>query len=227
VILSAAFGAASAGFLPRPAHRLAVGFGAPPRSGCAVCARPFPVGLAGWVRVGTACPCTRGALRTPLLGAVAASLLAVRIGPSARLPALLLGLVPAVLLALVDRRCLRLPDRLVAALALGTALPLAALAPSRVGAACVSAVAVGVPYGILACLPRAGLGLGDVKLAAALGLILGFAGWPAVIVGVLTPHLINGPIALFLLVTGRAKGRTPLPFGPALLVGALIGLTAV
>jgi leader peptidase (prepilin peptidase) / N-methyltransferase len=62
-----------------------------------------------------------------------------------------------------------------------------------------------------------------VKLAAVLGLILGFAGWPAVIVGVVTPHLINGPIAVVLLVTrpGRA-----LPFGPALLAGALIGLIA-
>jgi leader peptidase (prepilin peptidase)/N-methyltransferase len=46
-----------------------------------------------------------------------------------------------------------------------------------------------------------------------------------VFVGVVTPHLINGPIALFLLVTGRARGGRPLPFGPALLAGALIGLT--
>jgi leader peptidase (prepilin peptidase)/N-methyltransferase len=76
-------------------------------------------------------------------------------------------------------------------------------------------------YAILAGL--GGLGLGDLKLAAVLALILGFAGWPAVIAGVLAPHLINGPIALFLLVTRR---RTVLPFGPALLAGALIGLTA-
>jgi len=34
--------------------------------------------------------------------------------------------------------------------------------------------------------------------------------------------LINGPIAVWLLVTRRADRRTALPFGPALLVGALI-----
>jgi leader peptidase (prepilin peptidase) / N-methyltransferase len=37
------------------------------------------------------------------------------------------------------------------------------------------------------------------------------------------PHLINGPIALVMLLTRRGR---PLPFGPALLAGALIGLTA-
>jgi leader peptidase (prepilin peptidase)/N-methyltransferase len=62
-----------------------------------------------------------------------------------------------------------------------------------------------------------------VKLAAVLALVLGFAGWPAVVVGVLAPHLINGPVALFVLVTGR---RRVLPFGPALLAGALVALTA-
>jgi leader peptidase (prepilin peptidase)/N-methyltransferase len=226
VILAATFGAAAAGFLPRPAHRLAVGFGAPPRSGCAACARPFPAGLAGWVRAGPACPCTSGWRLTALTGAATATVLAVRLGPSPRLPVHLLAAVPALLLALIDLRCLRLPDRLVAILALTAGLPLAALAPSKVGTALLAFVGVLAAYGIIASLPGGGLGLGDVKLAAVLGLILGFAGWPAVIVGVLTPHLINGPIALFLLVTGRASRRRPLPFGPALLAGALVALTA-
>lgn len=225
MILAATFGTATAAFLPCPAHRLAVAFGAPPRSGCAVCSRPFPVGLAGWVRVGAACPCARGGVRTALAGGGVAVVLAARLGPSPRLPILLVAAVPALLLALIDLRCLRLPDRLVAALALVGAVPLAALAPERLGAASGAAVAVLIPYGIFACLTGGGLGLGDVKLAAVLALVLGFAGWPAVFVGVVTPHLINGPIALFLLVTGRARGGRPLPFGPALLAGALIGLT--
>jgi leader peptidase (prepilin peptidase)/N-methyltransferase len=64
-----------------------------------------------------------------------------------------------------------------------------------------------------------------VKLAAVLALILGFAGWPAVLVGVLAPHVINGPVAIVLLLR-RAGRRTPIPFGPALLAGALIAITA-
>jgi leader peptidase (prepilin peptidase)/N-methyltransferase len=47
-----------------------------------------------------------------------------------------------------------------------------------------------------------------------------------VFVGLLAPHLINGPVALFLLVTRRASARRPLPFGPALLAGALLAITA-
>jgi leader peptidase (prepilin peptidase)/N-methyltransferase len=226
VIFAATFGAAAAGFLPRPAHRLAVGSGSPPRSACAVCSRPFPPGLAGWVRVGAACPCAPETGLVTLTGAATAVVLAVRLGPSPRLPVLLLAAVPALLLALVDLRCLRLPNPLVAALAITAGLPLAVLAPERAGTALLASVTVLAAYGILAGLPGRGLGLGDVKLAAVLGLILGFAGWPAVIAGVVTPHLINGPIAVFLLATGKAGRKRPLPFGPALLAGALLALTA-
>jgi leader peptidase (prepilin peptidase) / N-methyltransferase len=226
VLFAAVFGAATAGFLPRPAHRLAVGSGAPPRSACAACSRPFPAGLSGWVRVGAACACSANSVLTPLTGATIATVLAVRFGVSPRLPVLLLAAVPALLLALVDLRCLRLPNPLVAALAITAGFPLAVLAPERAGTALLASVTVLAAYGILASLPGGGLGLGDVKLAAVLSLILGFAGWPAVIAGVVTPHLINGPIALFLLITRRAGRRRPLPFGPALLAGALLALTA-
>ena len=154
-------------------------------------------------------------------GATVGAVLAVVIGPAPLLPIGLLAAVPGVLLAVIDLRCLRLPDQVVAALGLTAVAPLAALWPGRIGAALVGAGAVLIAYAILVLL--GGLGLGDLKLAAVLALILGFAGWPAVLVGVLAPHVINGPVALFMLVSGRRK---VLPFGPALLVGALIGLTA-
>jgi leader peptidase (prepilin peptidase)/N-methyltransferase len=220
VIFAAAFGAASAAFLPRLAHRLAVGYADEPRRNCAVCARPFSPGLSGWVRAGAACSCSGGYAWTVLTGAAVAAVLAVAIGPSPLLPAYLLAAVPGVLLAVIDLRCLRLPDRLVGLVAVTAGVPLAVLRPERIAPALVAAVTVLIAYGIVVLL--GGLGLGDLKLAAVLALILGFAGWPAVVVGVLAPHLINGPIALFVLVTGR---RRVLPFGPALLAGALIALT--
>jgi leader peptidase (prepilin peptidase)/N-methyltransferase len=222
VIIAAAFGAASAAFLPRVAHRLAVGFADLPRPGCAACSRPFPMGLPGWVRAGAACSCSGGYAPAVLAGALVAAVLAVLVGPVPELPFYLLAAVPGLLLAMIDRRCLRLPDPLVGALAVTTAVPLAVLRPGRIGVALVAAVAVLTAYAILALL--GGLGLGDVKLAAVLALILGFAGWPAVIAGVLLPHLINGPVALFLLLTRRAGRQRAIPFGPALLVGALLGL---
>jgi leader peptidase (prepilin peptidase)/N-methyltransferase len=163
---------------------------------------------------------------TVLAGASVASFLAIRLGPSPRLPVYLLAAVPGLLLGLIDLRCRRLPDRLVGALAVTAGVPLAVLAPGRLGSALPVAGAVLIAYLLVAALPGGGLGLGDVKLAAVLGLILGLAGWPAVVAGVLLPHLINGPIAVVLLVTRRAGRKKALPFGPALLVGALVAVTA-
>lgn len=222
VILAATFGAAAGAFLPRVAHRLAVPFGATSRSACAVCARPFPQGLDGWVRAGPPCPCTPGPWRTVLGSAAAAGLLGATVGPTPLLPVLLLAVVLGALLVEVDLRCLRLPDPLVGTLAVLIAVPLTVLGePGRLGRALLAAVLVGLAYLVVALLPGRGLGLGDVKLAAVLGFLLGYLGWPAVVIGVLAPHLINGPVALFLLVTRRAGRGTALPFGPALLAGAL------
>ncbi len=162
-------------------------------------------------------------------GALVAGLLGAAVGPAplllVLLPAVLLGL----LLAAVDLRCLRLPDPLVALLAAVTVLPLSLGAllggdPARLGRAVAAALLSGTLYLIIALLPGAGLGLGDVKLAAILGFTLGCVGWPALAVGLLAPHLINGPIVVGLLLTRRAARRTALPLGPALLAGALLGL---
>jgi leader peptidase (prepilin peptidase)/N-methyltransferase len=91
--------------------------------------------------------------------------------------------------------------------------------------AVLAASTVGSGHLAVAILPGGGLGLGDVKLAAVLAFVLGLVGWPAVLLGVLVPYLINGPIALYLLLRRRASRHTPLPFGPALLAGALIAFT--
>ncbi|MBM0229757.1 prepilin peptidase, partial [Micromonospora sp. ATA51] len=79
-------------------------------------------------------------------------------------------------------------------------------------------------YVLLALLPRARLGFGDVKLAAALGLPLGWSGWPTLWLGLLLPHLLNGVVVLALLVTRRVRRDTALPFGPAILAGAWLAV---
>ncbi|GAB2580612.1 hypothetical protein Aab01nite_57250 [Paractinoplanes abujensis] len=155
-------------------------------------------------------------------GAAVCALLAAALGPSAMLPFYLLATIPGLMLALVDLRCLRLPDPLVAAFAIVTVLPLAVMRPERIGFALVAGGVVLTTYLGIALLPGRGLGLGDVKLAAVIATMLGFAGWPAVLVGLTVPHLIVGPIALVLLLTRRGR---PLPLGPALLIGALIAVS--
>ncbi|GIE80845.1 hypothetical protein Aph02nite_67950 [Actinoplanes philippinensis] len=211
------FGAAAGAFLPRIAHRLTVPFGSPARSACGRCGRAYPSGAAGWIHAGPACGA--GGHWPPVTFALIAGVLAAALGPTPQLPIHLLAVIPGLLLAMIDLGCLRLPDRLVGTIALGVGAPLALLAPDRIVPALAAGLLVGAAYLAIALLPGHGLGLGDVKLGAALAFLLGFAGWPAVAVCLGTAHLLNGVVATWLLVI--RKGR-PLPFGPALLVGFLL-----
>ncbi len=232
VAAGAALGAGVGVLVPRVAYRLSVERGSPPRSGCASCGRPFPPGPAGWVRPGARCPACRARLGprtwlTVLAGALSFGLLTWAFGPVPGLVPFLAVAGLGLLLAFVDLACMRLPDPLVAALAVVVVLPLALTGDGdRLGRAALCAGLFAAGYLTMALLPGGGLGFGDVKLAAVLGFALGFVGWPAVLTGLIAPHLINGPVAVVLLLRGRAGRRTALPLGPALLAGALIAVAA-
>lgn len=163
---------------------------------------------------------------TPIAGGLTAALLAAAFGPVPLLVVLLPAVPLAIRLAEVDLLTLRLPDRWVGALGLLIGLPLSLGCRPAVPRAAAAAALLGIGYLAIALLPGRGLGLGDVKLAAVLGYLLGFAGWPAVLTGAVVPHLLAGPVALVLLLTGRAGRRTAVPLGPALLAGALIAAVA-
>lgn len=127
------------------------------------------------------------------------------------LPALAIGL----LLAWIDLRTLRLPDPLVGLLAVAVAVPSLG-SPAGDLARGLGAAVIVFAAGVLCT----GVGFGDVKLAAVLAFALGTIGWPAVALGiVVAPPLIAGPAAVWQLLAGR---RDPLPYGPALLGGAIV-----
>ena len=65
-----------------------------------------------------------------------------------------------------------------------------------------------------------GLGLGEVRIAVGVGVVLGWYGWPTVMVGAFAGFLLR---ALYGGVLAR-KGRADVPFGPFLLAGAFLGL---
>ncbi|MFI7279238.1 prepilin peptidase [Micromonospora chersina] len=186
-----------------------------------------PGGVAAAAVSGDERPALRHAV--PLVGAVVFAGLAVVRGTDAALPALLLTAAVGLALAVVDLACLRLPDPLVAAVAGAAALGLVPVAlaggtPERLLAAVAGAAVSFAGYVLLALLPGARLGFGDVKLAAALGLPLGWLGWPTLGLGLLLPHLLNGVVVLALLAAGRVRRDTPLPFGPAILAGAWLAV---
>jgi leader peptidase (prepilin peptidase)/N-methyltransferase len=49
----------------------------------------------------------------------------------------------------------------------------------------------------------------------------------AVLLGGLLPWLVNGPIVVALLIARRVGRKTFLPFGPAMLAGALLSIMCV
>jgi leader peptidase (prepilin peptidase) / N-methyltransferase len=68
--------------------------------------------------------------------------------------------------------------------------------------------------------PR-GMGMGDVKLAALMGLVLGALGWRYVGVAILVAILAGGIGAIVALVAGRSRKDT-IPFGPYLAGGGIV-----
>jgi len=74
-----------------------------------------------------------------------------------------------------------------------------------------------------------GLGLGDVKLLGLIGLVLGWLGWGVLVAGVFLGLVAGSVVSLVLVAARRTRWRTALPFGPPLLLGAVlaVGIAAV
>ncbi|MCW2548652.1 MAG: prepilin peptidase [Mycobacterium sp.] len=69
-----------------------------------------------------------------------------------------------------------------------------------------------------------GMGFGDVKLAGVVGLFLAFLGWQVWLVGLFAGFFVGGVVGIALMAGGRAGRKTKLPYGPFMLVGALIAI---
>ena len=66
---------------------------------------------------------------------------------------------------------------------------------------------------------RGGMGWGDVKLAALVGLATGF---PLVFLAVIMAAILGGTVAVALLIARKRKRRQTIPFGPFLAVAAMV-----
>lgn len=127
-------------------------------------------------------------------------------------------------LTVIDLRTLTLPDRLTApaavlALILGTALD-----PGGEVERLIAAAAAGAFFFAAWYLKPGGMGFGDVKLAAVLGLFLGREVAVAVFVA-----LIAGVVVGLVIMrrAGVASGRkTKIPFGPFLALGGVVAVLA-
>jgi leader peptidase (prepilin peptidase)/N-methyltransferase len=170
--------------------------------------------------------------RYPLVEALTAVvfvILAAEFGWSAELPAYLyLGAV-GVALALIDLDTRRLPNSLtLPSYAVGgVLLGIAALVegdPSAWLRGLGGMAALFAFYFLLAFLYPAGMGFGDVKLAGVLGLYLAYQSWGTLVVGGFLGFLLGALVGGGLMLARRAGRKSTIPFGPFMLVGALLGL---
>lgn len=76
---------------------------------------------------------------------------------------------------------------------------------------------------LVALVQPGGMGMGDVKLAGVIGLYLGIAVLPALLVAFLTGALVGLAIVVN---RGASARKQAVPFGPFLALGAVVGLLA-
>jgi leader peptidase (prepilin peptidase)/N-methyltransferase len=137
-----------------------------------------------------------------------------------------IGLVFIALLAVVTLTDLEqriIPNK---ALIAGAVLCLAIAIPTDLGGVperLIAAAAAGGVFFLVALAYPAGMGLGDVKLAATMGLFLGRAVAPAILAALLLGSLVG--VAL-IARHGSGARKMAIPFGPFLALGGVIGLLA-
>lgn len=76
----------------------------------------------------------------------------------------------------------------------------------------------------LAIVSPRGMGMGDVKLAALLGLGLGYLGWAHVFLGFFLSFVVGSVAGLALIAARRAGMKSQVPFGPWLAIGTVVAV---
>jgi leader peptidase (prepilin peptidase)/N-methyltransferase len=202
-----------------------------PRSHCTACGapvRPYDnVPILSWLLLRGHCrDCSAHiSARYPLVEAATALLCAGAVLAHSGAAAIALSvtlvliLVPA---ALIDLEHRIIPNRLTAtgallALGLGTALD-----PSGEPGRLIAGAAAGGFLLAAALAYPGGMGMGDVKLAGVMGLFLGAAVAPALLIALLSGVLLGAAI---IARKGAAAGRkTAVPFGPFLALGGILAI---
>ncbi|HET6154161.1 MAG TPA: prepilin peptidase [Marmoricola sp.] len=171
------------------------------------------------------------ALRLALATGVAAAVLAASIGHDWAL-LVLLPLAPVcVVLGYVDLHTRLLPSRVLLP-SHAVAIVLAGAAAATSGdthpliRAAIAMVVVRSVFWVLWWMRASAMGFGDVRLSALLAFGLGYLGWAEVIIGIYAGFIVFVLPGLAVALARRDRGflKSRIPFGPALVVGALLGV---
>jgi leader peptidase (prepilin peptidase)/N-methyltransferase len=233
-VLAAVLGAIVGSFLNVVAYRLPrkESLSRPP-SRCPHCETPIKpydnVPVLGWLWLRGKCRACKAPIspRYPLIEALTGLLCALCVlvyGADSDVWAPLLFVLLLVPITLIDLEHHIIPNVLTLIGAVGAVALLIAFDSDSLVEHLIAAAAAGGFFLLAAIVYPAGMGMGDVKLAAVMGLFLGRAVAPAIFAALIAGTLIGGLIiARHGMAEGRKKG---IPFGPWLAFGSLVGLFA-
>jgi leader peptidase (prepilin peptidase)/N-methyltransferase len=204
-----------------------------PRSRCTACGAQIAaydnVPVFSWVllRGRSRCCGERISARYPLTELALGSLYAATVAVLWDDPTeVVLGLVfvttlAAVTLTDLERRVI--PNRILIVAAIAGVAIAAVGDPSSLPERAIATAAAGGGLFLVALAYPRGMGLGDVKLTAVMGLYLGRNVAPAILVALLSGSIVG----LFLISRHGAEARKrAIPFGPFLALGGVVGLLA-
>jgi len=221
-------------FLNVVAYRLPAGISlVAPRSACPRCGaaiKPYDnIPVVSWLLLGGRCRSCEGGIspRYPLTEALTGGLFAAVVlvrGESRTIWLSLIFVVALVAVTRVDLEHRIIPNRILGVLAAAAIVLTALLEPNQLPERLIAACGAGGLLLAAALAYPGGMGMGDVKMAAVMGLVLGRAVAPELLVAFASGTLAG--IAVIARKGIREGRRTAIPFGPFLALGGLVGLFA-
>ena len=234
IVAGAAAGAVLGSFLNVVAHRVPAGESlVSPGSRCPECAAPIKpydnIPVVSWLLLRGRCRSCGAPIspRYPLVELITAVAFGAVVGVRGFDNDLVLELpfvAALIALAAIDFDHKLLPNKIVYPMAAwGLIATLLVDSNDLVENLIAGAGAFAFLFAALLAYPR-GMGMGDVKLAAVMGLYLGRAVGPAMFAALILGTVVG---ALIIARKGAREGRkTAIPFGPYLALGGLVGLFA-
>ena len=134
--------------------------------------------------------------------------------------------VPLSMMDIISRR---LPNVLTSALFVLSAIIISISgivdhASSRVISSFIDSLVLSISFLIVSFATRGGMGMGDVKLSAGIGLIAGFYGTQTLFLSTFLSFILGALVGVALLLLRKGNLKTALPFGPFMIIGQLVAM---
>ncbi len=234
ITIAAMGGLCLGSFLNVVAYRLPAGVSlVAPRSacpGCGVAIRPYDnVPVLSWLMLRGQCRSCHSAIspRYPLTEALTGTLFAAVVLARGASRAVWLDLIFVAALVAITRIDLEhriIPNRITGPLAIAALALTALLEPHQLPERLIAAATAGGAFALIVFMYPAGMGMGDAKLVAVMGLVLGRSVAPAILVALLAGSVVGVGV---MSRRGVSQGRrTAIPFGPFLALGGVVALFA-